>query len=118
MTEGNIFVLAWTIVVFVGIWLTGHGIAEARKDLAALKAAGVNGAKNIVAHGFLRREFLRLLIQGVFAIAGILAIAPSAIPVHTATRILRVLFVLVVVLLDVNTYLDLKKKRALLKTLA
>lgn len=99
--------IVWTSVALVGVLINCTAAVDAWRDLRALHALGLNGAREIVARGNIRRELLRIFKQGCFLFVGAYFMwLPPATPA-TATRPNAGGIVLVVGLLLASISMDL-----------
>jgi hypothetical protein len=65
----------WLLAALVGLSLSWRELREARIDRRYLERNGLNGPRRLVAHAAIRREGLRLLTLGAFALVGTLLVA-------------------------------------------
>lgn len=63
-------VFLWSAIAAFGAVVTVAILAEALRDLRAIRALGRNAARRLVARGAVRREWLRLAVQALFLLAG------------------------------------------------
>lgn len=58
----------------IGVILNTYGLVQAVKDATALTSAGLNGTRKLVAAGNVQQEFIRLVVQVLLAISGLIAV--------------------------------------------
>jgi hypothetical protein len=72
----------WVLAALVGVAVNTWALLDAIQDRCALLRSGRNGALGIISIGNVRREALRVCIQGAFLIVGLVSLTqqPSARP--------------------------------------
>jgi len=78
--------VVWTTIALAGFLINAWALWDALGDRAALKAAGKNGARGIVARANVRREWFRVFKQACFLVVGAVALTrPAADPDRPTT---------------------------------
>lgn len=76
----------WTLIGLVGLYVTARNFRSAKRSLTAYKLSGYNGAGLMLANAHIRRETMRILIEGSVTGIGIAAMfAPPANPAQPIT---------------------------------
>lgn len=86
--------LVWSLVTIAGFGIALVALLDAHGDLQALRMAGKNGARRIVAIGNIRREVFRVALQAIFSGIGIYLMTQP--PANAAKPITRGAIVLTV----------------------
>ena len=72
--------LVWTVAALVGVLVNVAAMLDAWRDLRALHALHLNGAREIVARGNIRRECFRIFKQSCFLVVGLYFMAQPPAP--------------------------------------
>lgn len=105
--HGNPIVLLWTSGALLGVLINLWAMGDAMLDLQALRASGLNGAREIVAKGNIRREAFRIFKQGCFLAVGLYFLWLPPVPGRTGQGPSAASVVLVTGLLLASFSMDL-----------
>lgn len=96
--------LLWTLIAAVGLNWAVRNWLLARKDAAYQKKHGLNGAREVIVRGTLRREMFRVVIHVLFILVGILSIL--GLTGNYVTWAFRVAFLTAALLLAVVSIME------------
>lgn len=108
MSNVDALELIWTAISLIGLIAAARGVKDALRDRRILRESSTNSGLMLIASGDLRREALRMYVQGFFLLLGVIALLspPSSAPRTTVGSILAVGFVAAAFCITVSTVLD------------
>lgn len=113
--------LLWTLVAIAGLVVSARSLDEAMLTRWELDVARANGARRIIARGNVRSEAMRLAIQAIYGLLGLLAlVTPPAnpqTPVSGYSLLVSGGLILSSLLLNVKTVLAGRDRRRLIALL-
>lgn len=78
----------WSAGALLGLLVNLWALRDAYGDLTALREAGRNGARELVARGNIRSEWFRVFVQVCFGLIGLYAM--TQLPANPANPVTRV----------------------------
>ncbi len=109
--------IIWTLLALVTLIFHLNAVASALGGYRWLVAEGINGARRIVVRANIRGNMLRALTEGVFLVAGLLALtAPARTASRGAMVSLTIIlgFLLIATCNAANTVVERREREALL----
>ena len=112
--------LLWTFICLIAWVYNMAGLADAKEDLKLLKAYEINGFREIIAKGNIRHEQVRIGIQTIFIVVGIMSMfVTNAHYTETASvirsHVVGAFFIGAAILLTYNSYADRRDRKALIR---
>lgn len=103
----------WTAVALIGLFCSGVNFIEAYGDFKAVKAAGANGGRRILARAGSIGETIRVFVQLLFVLIGIIAIRPTTLSPRLAADFFQAALVGAAGLLAIQSMYAIRVRRHL-----
>lgn len=105
----------WTIMAITGVVVNLHSVSDAKIDRYYAQTHIHKGTRSLVANANIRRERVRLAIQGFFVAAGILSIVnPPSVPMEGTRAFIGAVMVIASLLTVFNSIADRHDRKRLL----